>query len=85
VFRYRGEATGNRQQAAGDLDELNRRLQERVNATGKIFITGTRLGGRYVLRVALGHLTTTESDVRMAWELITEAARGYSPASAFAR
>jgi aromatic-L-amino-acid decarboxylase len=54
---------------------LNRELQERVNATGKIFITGTRLGGRYVLRVALGHLTTSELDVRAAWELISTAAR----------
>ena len=75
VFRYAGEATGNRQQATEDLDELNRRLQERVNATGKIFITGTRLGGRYVLRVALGHLTTSEADVRAAWELIRTASR----------
>ena len=80
VFRYVGEAaaweaTGNRQQATGDLDELNRRLQERVNGTGRIFITGTRLGGRYVLRVALGHLTTSEADVRAAWDLIATAAR----------
>ena len=75
VFRYRGEATGSRQPATEDLDALNRGIQERVNATGKIFITGTRLGGRYVLRVALGHLTTTEADVRAAWELIAEAAR----------
>jgi aromatic-L-amino-acid decarboxylase len=75
VFRYLGEATGNRQQATEDLDELNRRLQERVNATGRIFITGTRLGGRYVLRVALGHLTTSEADVRAAWDLIVTGAR----------
>jgi aromatic-L-amino-acid decarboxylase len=75
VFRYRGEATGNRQQGTEDLDGLNRGIQERVNATGKIFITGTRLSGRYVLRVALGHLTTSEADVRAAWEMIREAAR----------
>jgi aromatic-L-amino-acid decarboxylase len=75
VFRYVGEASGNRQPATGNLDALNRGLQERVNATGKIFITGTRLGGRYVLRVALGHLTTSEADVRAAWELIRTAAR----------
>jgi aromatic-L-amino-acid decarboxylase len=75
VFRYRGEPAGNRQPAAGDLDELNRGIQRRVNATGKIFITGTMLSGRYVLRVALGHLTTIQSDVRAAWDLIREAAR----------
>ncbi|HLB53898.1 MAG TPA: pyridoxal-dependent decarboxylase [Gemmatimonadales bacterium] len=55
---------------AGDLDRLNRDLLERLNATGKIFLTGTRLKGRYVLRLALGHLTTTEAHVREAWDLI---------------
>jgi aromatic-L-amino-acid decarboxylase len=77
VFRYRGSQGAGEpgSQGSKDLDVLNRELQERVNATGKIFITGTRLGGRYVLRVALGHLTTSELDVRAAWELISTAAR----------
>jgi len=81
VFRYRGEATGSRQPATGELDAFNHRLQERVNATGKIFITGTRLGGRYVLRVALGHLTTTEANVRTAWEHIRTASLAFSQGS----
>lgn len=59
----------------GDLDRLNRRLLTRLNATGKIFLTGTRVKDKYVLRLALGHLTTTEADVRNAWELIQQGAR----------
>jgi len=76
VFRYVGrqQATGSRQQAQ-TVDELNQALQERVNATGRIFITGTRLNGRYVLRVALGHLTTTQQDVRAAWDVIRRMAK----------
>ncbi|HEV8149372.1 MAG TPA: pyridoxal-dependent decarboxylase [Gemmatimonadales bacterium] len=55
-------------------DVQNRNLLTRINATGKIFLTGTQLKGQYVLRLALGHLTTTEAEVREAWGLIQELA-----------
>jgi aromatic-L-amino-acid decarboxylase len=51
-------------------DEENEQLLERVNASGEIFITHTRLGGRYVLRLAIGNARTTEDDVRRAWEVL---------------
>ena len=63
-----------RRVGAGDLDAINQRLLARLNAEGKLFLTGTRLKGRYVLRLSLGHLATREGDVRRAWELILEAA-----------
>ena len=63
-----------RRRGAGDLDALNQDLLARLNATGRIFLTGTRLRGHYVLRLALGHLTTTEQNVADAWQLIREMA-----------
>jgi aromatic-L-amino-acid decarboxylase len=51
-------------------DERNRRLLERVNASGEIFISHAVLNGRYVLRLAVGQLTTTEDDVRRAWDVL---------------
>jgi aromatic-L-amino-acid decarboxylase len=51
-------------------DERNERLLERVNATGEIFISHTRLHDRYVLRLALGNARTTEEDVRLAWDVL---------------
>jgi aromatic-L-amino-acid/L-tryptophan decarboxylase len=45
-----------------------------VNATGELFISHTRLDGRYVLRLAVGSERTTEQDVRRAWEVIRECA-----------
>ena len=68
------QVAGGRGQGAGDVDALNERLLARINATRKLFLTGTRLKGKYALRLALGHLTTTEADVRKAWELIQEVA-----------
>ena len=57
-------------------DEENEALLERVNATGEIFLSHTRLDGRYSLRLAVGNARTTEADVRLAWEVLRrEAAR----------
>jgi aromatic-L-amino-acid/L-tryptophan decarboxylase len=54
-------------------DEENEALLEWVNATGEIYISGTRLNGRYVLRLAVGNVRTTEDDVARAWELLRDA------------
>jgi aromatic-L-amino-acid decarboxylase len=51
-------------------DEDNEALLERVNGTGELFISHTRLDGRYVLRLAIGNAGTTEADVRLAWEVL---------------
>jgi aromatic-L-amino-acid decarboxylase len=57
-------------------DAANEELLERVNATGEIFISHTRLNGRYSLRLAVGNARTTEADVRRAWDVLRrEAAR----------
>jgi aromatic-L-amino-acid/L-tryptophan decarboxylase len=57
-------------------DEKNEAVLERVNRTGELFISHTRLNGRYVLRLAVGNERTTEEDVRRAWEVLQrEAAR----------
>ena len=57
-------------------DEENEALLERVNASGEIFLSHTKLDGRYTLRLAVGNPRTTEADVRLAWEVLRrEAAR----------
>jgi aromatic-L-amino-acid decarboxylase len=55
-------------------DEDNERILERVNDSGEIFITHTKLDGRYVLRLAIGNARTTEDDVRRAWEVLNREA-----------
>ncbi len=51
-------------------DERNRELARRVNGSGEIFISGTVLAGRYVLRLAVGQMSTREEDIERAWEVL---------------
>ena len=51
-------------------DEENEALLERVNASGEVFLSHTKLNGRYVLRLAVGNARTTEDDVRLAWDVL---------------
>ena len=54
-------------------DEENEALLDRVNRTGEVFLSHTRLDGRYVLRLAIGNARTTEGDVRRVWDLLRNA------------
>jgi aromatic-L-amino-acid decarboxylase len=67
VFRLRPRGW-----AADDprLGALNERLLEGVNASGEAFLSHVVLGGRYVLRLAIGNIRTEERHVRRAWEIL---------------
>jgi aromatic-L-amino-acid decarboxylase len=54
-------------------DEENQAIVERVNRSGELFLSHTRLDGRYVLRLAVGNERTTEADVRRAWAALKAA------------
>jgi aromatic-L-amino-acid decarboxylase len=51
-------------------DDENEAVLERANASGEMFLSHTKLNGRYVLRLAIGNARTTEDDVRRAWEVL---------------
>jgi aromatic-L-amino-acid decarboxylase len=55
-------------------DGENEALVDYANASGEIFLGGTRLRGRYVIRLAIGNLWTTEGDVARAWNVLKQAA-----------
>ena len=57
----------------GALARHNAAILDRVNASGRVFLSHTRLGERHVLRVAIGNLRTEESHVAEAWRLLREA------------
>jgi aromatic-L-amino-acid decarboxylase len=57
-------------------DEANRKLLERVNASGKALLSPTVLNGRFALRLAIGNYQTRDEDVREAWEAVRREGRG---------
>ena len=57
-------------------DSANERLVHQLNASGKLYLSHTKLQGKYVLRFCVGQTYTEERHVRNAWEQIqTEAAK----------
>ena len=54
------------------IDRFNASLMEAVNQSGEIFLSHTKLRGRFVIRLAVGNLRTTERHVQRAWDLLQE-------------
>jgi len=59
-FRYRGS------------EEENKRLMDRLNRSGDLYLTHTRLGDKFVLRFCVGQTNTTLKHVERAWERIQQ-------------
>jgi aromatic-L-amino-acid decarboxylase len=57
------------------LDQLNNEIVERINQSGRVYLTQTKLRNRTVIRAGLGNVLTEERHLRRAWELIRETAR----------
>jgi aromatic-L-amino-acid/L-tryptophan decarboxylase len=64
------------------LDEANAAIMDAVNRTGEVFLSHTRLDGRFTIRVAVGNLRTEARHVERAWTLLREAAAAVSGAVA---
>ncbi len=53
-------------------DALNEAIMHGVNATGKAFLSHTKLNDKLTLRLSIGNIRTTERHVRQIWELLNE-------------
>jgi aromatic-L-amino-acid decarboxylase len=58
--------------ADSELDSLNEQLLDSVNASGRVFLSHTRIKGQFALRLAVGHIRTTEVHVKRAWDLLVD-------------
>jgi len=70
-FRYAPSGVSDEKKMAS----LNQQLMERINDSGKLYLTHTRLNGVFSLRLCLGQTQLNKADVERAWEIIRTAAR----------
>ena len=75
-FRYRPARLAANEAA---LDILNTQLMDAVNGTGEVFLSHTRLHGRFTIRLAIGNLRTEPRHVERAWALLRREAAALYP------
>ena len=63
--------------ADDELDAANAAILDAVNRTGEVFLSHTRLAGRFTIRLAVGSIRTEPRHVERAWELLRQAAASW--------
>ena len=71
-FRWNPLGDAGERRSEQELDDENDRLLDRVNQTGEVFLSHTRLREGTALRLAVGHPDTAERHVRRAWDLLVD-------------
>ncbi|MGQ0641154.1 MAG: pyridoxal phosphate-dependent decarboxylase family protein [Gemmatimonadaceae bacterium] len=56
------------------LNQLNQAILDRVNSSGRVFLSHTKLNERFTLRLAIGNLRSEWRHVEEAWTLLQDAA-----------
>lgn len=56
------------------LNDLNKQLLEKINKTGKIYLSHTSINGTFVIRYVCGQTNVKEKHINLAWDIISEAA-----------
>jgi aromatic-L-amino-acid decarboxylase len=56
-------------------DYVNQKLMDRLNASGRLHLSHTRLGDKVTLRLSVGQTNTQKRHVEQAWALIQQTAQ----------
>lgn len=67
-FRYKPQGL----ESENKLNEVNEKLLQEINSTGKIYLSHTKLGGMYTLRMVIGQTNVNETHLEKAWKTIKE-------------
>ncbi len=57
-----------------ELEKINKGLMDELNRSGRMFITHTKLKGKFSLRFCIGQTNTTREHVQKAWEALQASA-----------
>jgi aromatic-L-amino-acid decarboxylase len=55
-----------------DLDALNERIMNEINASGEAYLSHTKLNGKFTLRLSVGSIRVEERHIRKIWELLNK-------------
>jgi aromatic-L-amino-acid decarboxylase len=55
----------------GDLDGLNEKIMNDINASGEAYLSHTKLDGKFTLRLSVGSIRVEEKHLVKVWELLT--------------
>ncbi|MFW6039829.1 MAG: pyridoxal phosphate-dependent decarboxylase family protein [Gemmatimonadota bacterium] len=72
-FRVRADDGNGATTGVGETAAASRRLLDRVNRDGRIFVSHTELDGRYTIRLVVGSIHTGPAQLETAWHAITTA------------
>ncbi|MFN3329806.1 MAG: pyridoxal phosphate-dependent decarboxylase family protein, partial [Pyrinomonadaceae bacterium] len=53
-----------------ELNSINEKIMDKINASGKAYISHTKLNGNLALRLSVGSLRTEERHLKKVWELL---------------
>jgi aromatic-L-amino-acid/L-tryptophan decarboxylase len=53
-----------------DLDALNERIMNEINASGEAYLSHTKLDGKFALRLSVGSIRVEERHLRKVWDLL---------------
>ncbi|MCD6347556.1 MAG: aspartate aminotransferase family protein, partial [Bacteroidales bacterium] len=65
-FRYHPAGENNEKH----IDDLNEQLENKLNSSGKIFLTHTRVNNKYTLRMVIAQTYVEQKHAEEAWRLI---------------
>ena len=58
-----------------DIDELNDKLMNAINASGEAYLSHTKLNGKFTLRLSVGSIRVQERHLKKVWDLLNERLR----------
>ncbi|MCX7875176.1 MAG: aminotransferase class I/II-fold pyridoxal phosphate-dependent enzyme [Melioribacteraceae bacterium] len=65
-FRYKPKSINDENK----LNELNEKLINKINETGRLFLSHTKLNGKFTIRLVISGIRQEERHAKEAWELI---------------
>lgn len=61
-----------------DLDALNEKIMNEINASGEAYLSHTKLNGKFTLRLSVGSIRVEERHLRKVWDLLNEKVKSIS-------